>query len=431
MISDNVMYNYSNTTIYKNQYANSLNKNDLNEQFIKVSFTNSKDTANPSFIINNNKYVTRNLYVLNKNHNIQGIEYDGELIIEHAPITNGEKSYLCILLQTNPTIKETAIDKIINNSFKDNLELNINELLLSINNKECIGNPAKNVYIFKQPIQVNSRFDNFIINSPILFPKYKKEDYHTIRISAYSNDTAVESFVEGIDDVFDCNLIDASTDTISTITTPIGGSTTQKSGEMEFVKTSSNFVTFFLFLCVVLIIIPIIYIYLIVEPVKKIADSLYFTMLTVDYCLLVVSFLIILLCMTSENIIIKTSGIYIALIFVISLIEIKLLKMYASDKFGVKPLANETPNNGNVFLNVFKFLAMNPIFFLLKNSNFFISLFFLGLLVSLQIFFMYFTGNGDKIRSIFASSGNCQYWFILYIFTVAFLFLFDLNTTIN
>lgn len=435
MISDNVMYNYLNTSIYKNQYANSLNKNDLSEQYIKISFTNGKNTTNPSFIINNNKYVTRHLYILNKNHNIQGIEYDGELIIEHTPITNGEKSYLCILLQTNPNIKETAIDKIINNSFKDHLELNINDLLLSINKQEeCIGNPAQNVYILKQPIQINSRFDNFIVNSPILFPKYKKEDYHTIRLSSYSKDNAIESFVEGATNKYmECQLMDASKDTSPTITIPINGKTTQTASETNLVNTSSNFIVFFVFLAVSLTIIPICYSSFVVKTINTTcigACSKRIRSISTDLSIILLSVIIIILLLTSQDIMVQTAGIFFTIFLGIAILEIFVLRNILPD-FGIQDNSEYVAKQvwydfGDVFFS-------KPLFYLIDygnyGRNFFTIVTTLFAFVALQVLILYTVGNSmDSIRSFLFSSESVNYWFVQFLFIFIALYTFDIYT---
>ena len=108
-----LIYDYYETPVYVNQYEKNLQK----DGYIKLPFTSYKSETHPNLVINNQKYKTTNLYILANSHNTA---YDGELILEHMPITNGnEKVYVCIPLKTQPgNSEQTAIDKIISGTFR-------------------------------------------------------------------------------------------------------------------------------------------------------------------------------------------------------------------------------------------------------------------------------------------------------------------------
>ena len=155
------LYDYGKTTIYKKQYA----KNVKSDGFIKMPFKSSDNTANPNLIISssNTKCETTNLYIYGNVHGIKEATetYDGELIIEHEPITNSyEKLYVCFLLKTDNGVKKTnVLDKIINDTMETSEVLNLNELIPE--KSEYIINKTSNVIIFTKPIHIMSSFEKF------------------------------------------------------------------------------------------------------------------------------------------------------------------------------------------------------------------------------------------------------------------------------
>lgn len=155
------LYDYGNTTIYKNQYA----KNVKADGHIKIPFKVSDSVANPNLIVSssNTKCETTNLYVFKNIHNIKEAteSYDGELIIEHEPVTNSyEKYYVCFLLKTDNSLGKTnVLDKIINNTMESSETVNLNKLIPE--KSKCIMNNVPNVFIFTTPIHIMSNFDKF------------------------------------------------------------------------------------------------------------------------------------------------------------------------------------------------------------------------------------------------------------------------------
>lgn len=204
-----LLYDYYNTPIYLNHFE----KNTIMNGFIKLPFINANSLKEPNLYTSNNNYKIQNLYIFKNIHNINNIDYDGELVIEHIPITNNEdKVYTVLLLKTTSgSLDNNDIDTIIYNAGINNpkkkVNLNLNNILSQtmINSDTKNNNYTlqhKNVFVFIKPIYVNSHFINFsddILNSP--FPKYKKYEIVVISEPYYTNNISFKSIFGGQDNI--------------------------------------------------------------------------------------------------------------------------------------------------------------------------------------------------------------------------------------
>ncbi len=230
------LYDYGKTTIYKKQYA----KNIIPDGFIKMPFKSSDNTANPSLIISssNTKCETTNLYIYRNVHNIKESTetYDGELIIEHEPITNSyEKFYVCLLLKTDSGVKKTnVLDKIINDTMETSEVLNLNELIPG--KSEYIMNKTSNVIIFTKPIHILSSFEKFKKigdASEKLFDYSEKNFAKSVGEKGTSN---YEGFlgtkiIEGLDQYMECVPDDGTPSDTTRLTTTIDSNFEKIAGE--------------------------------------------------------------------------------------------------------------------------------------------------------------------------------------------------------
>jgi hypothetical protein len=114
-----LFFNYYETNIYKTQYEKTFQ----NGGYIKIPFKNNRGLTEPNLIISDQNtkvtYRTENIYIFNNIHKIEGklksknkilpesnddeegTFANGELVIEHVPITNGrEKVYTVFLLSS-------------------------------------------------------------------------------------------------------------------------------------------------------------------------------------------------------------------------------------------------------------------------------------------------------------------------------------------
>jgi len=282
-----IIYDYYETPVYVNQYEKNLKK----DGYIKLPFTSYKSETHPNLVINNQKYKTVNLYVLANSHNTA---YDGELILEHMPITNGnEKVYVCIPLKTQSgNSEQTTIDKIISGTFRANLEVNLNPLLVT-----KIGKITSegNVIYFYDPILISTPFYAFANTDNLLFPALSEyDDYEEIGVSRKSN--IIEGFkLDSADSngkdsgnpattigdnlaivgdmVFECaNVdVDSSTETIDLI--PAGGDFSKNFAVNQLQSTTINFFSFVIIVCIAAFISPMIYRSVFVSFIDKVIDT--------------------------------------------------------------------------------------------------------------------------------------------------------------
>jgi hypothetical protein len=205
-------YNYYDTSIYNNQYEKTFQ----NGGYIKIPFQNNKSLTEPNLIISNGntsiKYKTENIYIFNNIHKIplfyKSSKYkvlppddeneepqtnsfaDGELVIEHTPLTNGtQKVYTVFLLKTS-TDSLTMVDELImpsqatanlsyptptsekllsqstSNSLLSTLRtdekvklvntISLNDILNKDGEAKSMTNKNQTVFIFKKPILYTS-----------------------------------------------------------------------------------------------------------------------------------------------------------------------------------------------------------------------------------------------------------------------------------
>jgi hypothetical protein len=205
--------NYYNTIVYLNQFANTPS----NGGFIKMPFSKAQNMVKPniSHVSSNftENYKSTNMYIYKKTHEIGGITYDGELIIENEMITNSSnKIYVCFLLKYGLNYN-TALDKIIRASTQSSTSLQKVELDLSklvetrgkyINYKSRDG---IEVIIFPTLINVGTDLSQF--KTCDLFSAYN-ENYMILENT--QKEGFVENFKEGATSQLTCKPIFDSKD---------------------------------------------------------------------------------------------------------------------------------------------------------------------------------------------------------------------------
>lgn len=264
-------HDYYETPVYVNQYEKNLQK----DGYIKLPFTSYKSETHPNLVINNQKYKTTNLYVLANSHNTA---YDGELILEHMPITNGnEKVYVCIPLKIQPgNSEQTTIDKIISGTFRANLEVNLNPLLVTNKTGKITSNG--NIVYFSDPILISTPFYAFANTDNLLFSALSEyEDYNEITIQRFTgaqHTTGKEGFQENMEDtVFECSNvdIDSSGETVDLI--PAGGDFSKNISINQLQGTTVNFFAFVIILCIAAFISPMVYRSVFVSFIDKVIET--------------------------------------------------------------------------------------------------------------------------------------------------------------
>lgn len=345
-----LIYDYYDTNIY-NPYEKDLEKNG----YIKIPFQNSKSTIQPNLILpNNEKYKIENIYFYKKKLELDIVkeEYNGELIIEHSPITNGEKKvYVCILLKTRPNIYEDSdIDKIIKKSFSDKMKLNLNNFIENMNSS-CLVNKDNNIFIFKTPLLISSKFDEFSDVEKTILPKFDKNELKIIQTQSSSpsgesktkkTDSIKESFKEGLavgEDVFiDCNPVDSSDTTVSMV--PVNSDSLIDPSAVVFMSTIQNFFIFIVLLIIISVSVPSIYKNVIMGFVEKVyanKPNKNNYLFSVDMIILVVLFGIffgLLVDGVSNNNKLQTSiGIFFFICFTLIILIMTVLKIMSKENY--------------------------------------------------------------------------------------------------
>lgn len=295
--TENINYNYYSTTFYKNQYEKTIQ----NGGYIKIPYPSHPNKPNIISSMFSDHYVTTHLYILKKIHSIRGIQYDGELIIEHISTTNSnQRLYACLLLKSSPTSFLTKIDDLILHQFsfnmppsgaemnglaskglKDSLAATTTEVTIDLNDffmmesiKQAILYDANytKVVVFTEPILVNSSFES--ISSIELFPSYSS-NYSVLSAKPLLgiNHVEVEGFKEGITDVVAaayCQPIDETDPSIAEnadVVIPLNSKLSVNDATNNSMKTILNFFAFFVMILAAVVVVPIIYNMFIVDMV--------------------------------------------------------------------------------------------------------------------------------------------------------------------
>jgi hypothetical protein len=225
-----VICNYYDCSIYLNQYERTPN----NGGYIKIPFFTPENIVRPNaFFISGEptvKYISNSLQIYKKTHNINDIDYDGELVIENNQITNGDtKIYVCFPLKTRPNQKPNEIDNII----KKSEVMNSGELSMTINLNKMFDKLQKYIFyrsgndiviVFTQPIKVQSSFDKKYVECS-LFSKF--ENNYNILQNAPGKE-GMQNIVEGYEEL-DCQPIDVDT-----------GKIVKEAPYLTFLKTGSD-----------------------------------------------------------------------------------------------------------------------------------------------------------------------------------------------
>jgi hypothetical protein len=209
-----VICDYYDSSIYFNQYERTPN----NGGCIKIPYFTPENVVKPNGLFISSeptvKYMSSSLHIYKKTHDIGGIDYDGELVIENKKITNGDsKLFVCFPLKTS-NVNANKIDEIISKSEKSNS----NELKTTVNLNSMFNKLQKYIFyksgndivvVFTEPIKVYSMFDKKYVECN-LFSKYN--DTYSILQNIAGKEGFTEGFVEGLrSGEMDCTPIDITT----------------------------------------------------------------------------------------------------------------------------------------------------------------------------------------------------------------------------
>lgn len=248
-----INYYYTNYTFY-------LQENDKTN--IKQVFLSKNPNISSSYLHSN--YKSTNIYISKKIHEIENVHFDGELIIEHIPITNGfSKFYLCIPLRTSKGV-HSKIDDLINK--KSAITINLNSILPPFSRAILYDStllPIKTtlsdqVLLLNEPISVGTDFANF--DKANLFETYSS-DYQLVSLEQYKEPN-IEGFQEGMDQNIYCqpvdmnNPTDSSINDLPSITIPIAGADSKVDSTNVIMSLVNNFTIFFIVLLGLWFLVP-------------------------------------------------------------------------------------------------------------------------------------------------------------------------------
>jgi hypothetical protein len=197
-----ILCNYYDCSIYFNQYERNVN----NGGYIKIPYFTPENIVKPNVLYISQeptvKYRSNYLYIHKKTHDIKGVRYNAELIIENIPVTNGNnKVFVCFPLVTAKR-KKTVLDKIIEKSY----ELNPSEFKTVLNLNNMFNNSQKYIFyksgddiviVFTEPIQVATSFNDKYVECK-MFSKYQDKYSILQNNSNLEGFQVLETFVEGI-----------------------------------------------------------------------------------------------------------------------------------------------------------------------------------------------------------------------------------------
>lgn len=368
--ADNIVnYNYNETTFYKNQFEKTID----NGGYIQITYPSKSNTPNIlSHDLFNGEYITKKLYVIKKIHEIKGIEFDGELIIEHTSLTNNEKPlYSCFLLKT-AKMETTNIDTLINPSSDITIKLND---YISSSNAIHYKTKSENILIFTTPILVSSNFDNF--QSPKIIIPFSN-DYIIVKIKKLSD---IEGFKEGIDTEYVnlatyCQPIDEEDPSIGVSTDviiPADGKVSINKSTTSQITTALNFFVFFILVLFVVIVVPELYRYFIIDLVlenkfnaispfnpQQLLNRLSAIDIYLGILLFGFSFSLINFGVANNKPIDTIVGFYVFIFFISSIIVLKYKRTFDSEKFlKIFTINDIVPNMNEIRPDIFGLIIDN------------------------------------------------------------------------
>jgi hypothetical protein len=284
-----VLCNYYDCSIYLSQYERTPN----NGGYIKIPYFTPENVIKPNTIFISGEptinYMSNKLYIFKKTHNINGVKYDGELIIENKRITNGtNKMYICFPLITNTrNASANQLDKIIDNSEKLvtkklKMTVNLNSMFNKLQKYIFYKSGDDIVVVFTEPINVKNGFDKYVPCQ--LFSGYN-ENYNILQNvsgnEGFQNFT--EGFVEGLrSGEMDCYPIDEKGNSVIPETT-IVGLTTGSASQNKTVNLLFTMIMFVIILSVSIVGGPPLYKYVFKTKIED--TNLKFTVLFVLFYL--------------------------------------------------------------------------------------------------------------------------------------------------
>jgi hypothetical protein len=400
-------YNYTNNSIYLNQIIHTLNT----DGYVEIPFLSN---GPPNVIINRNQYNSNTLYITGSNKLIDGITYDGELVIEHSPITNdsSKKLFTVFLLKSDKNNSLTAIDSLILNNNVSNIGINTkpSEIGNSLNTDSkqiyYIDKNGNEVIIFTRPILINSNI-NTLNTQEKIFTTNTTNNY-VIMFTKYTDSmTEPFSLKEGLTNTAYCQpieLIDSSGAEDANLVIPLTGIYTPNDATNNIIRTAINFMAFVLVLGLTYVLTPMIYNDYIIALIQSKGQSKMNRIRSIDTYITVL-FISATLSFISQGVANNNPnstiiGFFIGLFFILSFVIVQSKKLEPSWR-----TMQFSTGSGQITAD-YNHVTITSDFlkFIFDNFSFFMANIFLGGFILAIVFLFAYLGNAFSGGGILSSA---------------------------
>jgi len=265
--SINTIFASTSTTI-QYQYPKAVVTNiDFNTDLDKMYLTSSYELpAAISLVSNNNAatYNATNLYIYGKIHNIDGIDFDGELVIRHVG-NDQSVVYSCFLLKKS-ALASNEIDMLINTP--ETVSLTLNDFIDVGKAIYYTSTNKATVIIHSTPIPVSmgTNFKDRFINSTDKFDKFSK----SFEICPTKKSTA--SIIEGFEakddsEWLECSYAPIDASNIAMYSIPLESGYVDDSGRWAMLQSTVNFSISLIFFIAIYYFIPNFYQMIVIDQI--------------------------------------------------------------------------------------------------------------------------------------------------------------------
>ncbi len=254
-----ISFNYYSTIIENVQ----ITKDKTGDVAISATFDGKVNEPNINYMDDNTQsmfYQSKKIYVYGKIHKISGSTHDTEMVIEHIPISNGTKKlFSCFLLKKTQDVSENSISSFIK-AKTNNEYISFNEYINTDNTTivyETItsNNDPCTIIVFTNVIPINDK-DNDLSSfseteSKKIFSPSLLTNVSVAKSSCLFKNKTVEGFAQttinkkkvltvegGGNDIFTCEYLPVSTDTVDVFQIPIDTSLVKSVADLEFTNTA-------------------------------------------------------------------------------------------------------------------------------------------------------------------------------------------------
>lgn len=218
----------------------------------------------PNALFEGTKYNVKQIYLSKAIHKIAGVDFDAELILEHAPITSGFKPlYVCIPLKNSG--RSTTIDQLGQKDFS----LDLNSLIRSYTCVEYTS-PGylydQTVVVLTTPIYIGADFSKFDVD---LFSAHHP-DYAILTMAPIRDH--VEGFVEAMTQTAYCQPIDTVDPDVAEkadLVIPLDSQTAAGMGISGATQIASGFASYSIAVMFAVFLTPFAYRYMVLGMIRE------------------------------------------------------------------------------------------------------------------------------------------------------------------